>query len=166
MINEKGTYMVTAATHHKEILFKEENDLDYLQNLLLDLAQRYTWNLEAWAIFANHYHFIAHSSDNPSSLRKLITHLHAASANHLNKKHNTPGRKVWYQFWDTRITFQKSYLARLNYVLQNPVKHGLAKQAIDYPWSSVNWFKTKASPAHYKTVMSMKTDKVKVVDDF
>src|SRR6185295_13265442 len=38
---------------------------------------------------------------------------------------NATGRQVWYNFWDTKLTFENSYLARLNYVHQNPVKHGL-----------------------------------------
>jgi putative transposase len=29
-----------------------------------------------------------------------------------------------YNFWETKLTFEKSYLARLNYVHQNAVKHG------------------------------------------
>jgi len=32
--------------------------------------------------------------------------------------------ELWYEFWDTHLTFEKSWLARLNYVHQNPVKHG------------------------------------------
>ncbi|MGZ3632738.1 MAG: hypothetical protein ACXWM7_00200 [Parachlamydiaceae bacterium] len=35
--------------------------MDYLHSLLLELARKYGWNLEAWAIFSNHYHFIAQS---------------------------------------------------------------------------------------------------------
>jgi putative transposase len=34
-----------------------------------------------------------------------------------------------YEFWDTRLTFEKSWFARLNYVHQNPVKHGLVPVA-------------------------------------
>lgn len=51
--NEAGTYMVTDATLNKEMLFKESRELDLLHDLLLELAERYQWKLEAWAIFAN-----------------------------------------------------------------------------------------------------------------
>ena len=33
----------------------------------------------------------------------------------------------------------KSYLARLNYVHQNPVKHGLVRVANQYRWCSAAW---------------------------
>jgi hypothetical protein len=39
---------------------------------------------------------------------------------------------VWYNFRDTRLTYEKSYLARLNYVYQNAVKHGLVPVANQY----------------------------------
>src|SRR5262245_39461452 len=120
---EKGTYMVTASTLNRELYFKQEGELDILQDLLLNFAEHYQWRLEAWAVFPNHYHFIARSPDNPSNLRKFITHLHAASAKKLNALHNTPGRKVWFQYWDSKITFHHSYLPRIKYVMTNPVRH-------------------------------------------
>ena len=166
LFNETGTYMITASTLNKEHFFKESNDLENLQNLLLELSEKYQWKLEAWAIFSNHYHFIAHSPDDPATLKKMITHLHASSARQLNKRHQVTGRTVWYQYWDTHVTFQSSYLARLNYVMQNPVKHKLVECPNQYKWCSASWFEKLASKAHYKTVMSMKTDTLAILDDF
>ena len=166
MFNEKGTYMVTGATYRKECFFSAPSDLDVLQQLLLELSLQYDWRLEAWAVFANHYHFVAQSPDNPSSLKKFVSHLHSVSARHLNQLYKHPGRKIWYQYWDTRITFQNSYFARLNYVIQNPVRHGIVEKADMYPWCSANWFKQQSTPAYFSTVTNFKTDSVNVLDDF
>jgi putative transposase len=140
--------------------------LDYLHHLLLELASKYGWNLEAWAIFSNHYHFIAQSPADSKTLKKFITHLHASSARHINLKDNVPGRKVWHEFWETQITFQRSYLARLNYVMQNPVKHKMVERASDYQWCSANWFKKHASKSYYKSVVSLNIDSVHMMDEF
>ncbi len=75
-------------------------------------------------------------------------------------------RKVWFQYWDSRITFERSYLARLNYVHYNPVKHGVTANATNYPWCSAAWFDQNAPTSFVKTVKSFKTDKLKVPDDF
>jgi REP element-mobilizing transposase RayT len=40
----------------------------------------------------------------------------------------------WHNFWETRLTHEGSYLARLNYVHQNPLKQGLVEVAKQYPW--------------------------------
>ena len=85
--------MVTGSTLRKELLFKKPEELDLLQEMLLELADQYQWLLEAWAIFPNHYHFIAQSPETPELLRKLVTHFHASSAKKLNTSIERPDEK-------------------------------------------------------------------------
>ncbi len=49
--------MVTGATLHKAHLFSTGEKLTLLEDNLLTLAKQHRWQLEAWAVFANHYHF-------------------------------------------------------------------------------------------------------------
>jgi len=76
------------------------------------------------------------------------------------------GRSVWFNFWDTKLTYERSYLTRLNYVHQNPVKHGLVNVAHQYRWSSAAWFERTAPPAMVKTVYGFKIDKLNIADDY
>ncbi|MDP1880920.1 MAG: hypothetical protein Q8K60_08275 [Parachlamydiaceae bacterium] len=85
------------------------------------------------AVLSNHYHFIANSPEDPSNLSAFLSNLHVTTSKYINAKDNAPNRKVWRQYWDSHITFQYSYFARLNYVNQNPVHHGLVKLATHYP---------------------------------
>jgi putative transposase len=137
-----------------------------LERALLARAKRYQWQLEAWAVFPNHYHFLARRNDDSASLKRMLTHLHADSARELNRMDGQTGRTVWFNFWDTKLTNERSYLARLNYVHQNPVKHGLVPKANQYSWCSAAWFERTASPAMVKTIYSFKTDRLKIHDDF
>ena len=161
-----GIYMVTAGTLHKALLFTDARRLTLFQHELLSLAKHYEWHLEAWAAFANHYHFIARGNCESSSLRRFLTHLHATTARELNRIDAQPGRKVWFNFWDTKLTYERSYLARLNYVHQNPVKHGLVHKANQYRWCSAAWFERVAPTAMVKTIYSFKTDKLNIYDEF
>jgi putative transposase len=168
-LSMNGTYMVTAGTYLKEHFFKGEERLDYLEGMALSLAKHYGWQIEAWAVFSNHYHFVAHSpldGTDATSLRTFLSRLHTQTAIKMNKHDGTPGRKVWYNFWDSRLTYEKSYLARLHYVHANPVKHKLVLMANEYPWCSAAWFERTASPAMVKTIYSFKIDELKVLDDF
>ncbi len=83
-------------------------------------------------MFANHYHFVARSELTAKALDKLLHQLHDDTARELNRIDQAVGRKVWYNFWETKLTYPRSYLARLNYVHQNPVKHGVVRMARDY----------------------------------
>jgi putative transposase len=92
--------------------------------------------------------------------------LHEKTAKWINRLDGTPGRKVWHNFRETRLTYEKSYLARRGYVHRNPVKHKLVLVANQYPWCSAAWFERTASPAQVNTIYSLKTDKLLVGDEY
>jgi putative transposase len=96
----------------------------------------------------------------------MLGQLHEWTAKWANKLDAIAGRKVWHNYRETRLTYEKSYLARLNYTHQNPVKHGLVPVANQYPWCSAGWFERTATPAQIKTIYKFKTELVKVSDDF
>ena len=160
-----GTYIVTAGTYGKEHLFQSAERLNYLTKALITLSLEYFWELQAWAIFSNHYHFIAESA-RPATLRRLIQYLPSITAKHVNLLDGKPGRTVWFQYWDTQLTYEKSYIARLHYVHTNAVRHGLVREAEAYPWCSAGWFARKATRAFRLTVMRFPLDKVSVPDEF
>jgi putative transposase len=134
----------------------------------LSVARDFGWHLEAWAVFSNHYHFVAHSplDSDAESLSQMLGVLHAKTAGWVNRLDRTPGRKVWHNFRETRLTFQRSYLARLHYVHANAVKHGLVPVASQYPWCSAPWFEQNIAPATVASIYRFKWEKIRVQDDF
>ncbi|MBI5396671.1 MAG: hypothetical protein HZA91_15365 [Verrucomicrobia bacterium] len=168
-LSERGTYFVTASTCGKQHHFRGADRVRVLHRGLLTVAEQFGWQLEAWAVFSNHYHFVGHSPQDASdatSLRTMLRVLHVKTAAWVNRLDGSPGRQVWFNFRETRLTYQRSYLARLNYVHQNPVKHGLVPVANQYPWCSAAWFERTASSAIVKSIYRFKTEKVSVPDDF
>ena len=161
-----GIYMVTAATLRKKPLFSTKEKLSLLENHLLTLARKYHWQLEAWAVFLNPYHFVARGHPDTRPLDEFLKHLHSDTARKLNLLDRSTGREVWFNFWDTKLTYERSYLARLNYVHQNAVKHGLVNVANQYPWCSAAWFERTACLSAVKTIYSFKTEKLKIHDDY
>lgn len=163
---DNAVYFVTAGTLYKKHLFDTPEKRDSLERLLLSFAKDFGWQLEAWAVFANHYHIVARGNPDSRNLGEFLHDLHGVSARELNKLDRITHRKVWFNFRDTKLTIQHSYLARLNYVHQNAVKHKLVAVANQYPWCSASWFERVAPPAQVKTIYGLKIDRVKVEDDF
>ena len=161
-----GAYIVTAATYQKALLFDSADKRDFLMQTLFEEAEHWDWSLQAWAVMANHYHFIALAPEEAATLKRMITSLHSKSAIWLNKMDGAAGRKVWFQYWDTSLTYQHSYLARLNYVHHNPMKHGLVADAENYRWCSLGWFNRNAEPGFRKTVLSFKYDRLAIEDNY
>jgi len=136
-LSARGTYFVTAGTYLKEHYLSSAERLKVLHRGLLAVAEDFGWHLEAWAVFSNHYHFVGHSPDEGAqNLGDMLSVLHEKTSKWINRLDDSAGRKVWHNFWETRLTYEKSYLARLNYVHQNPVRHGLVPVANQYPWCS------------------------------
>jgi len=165
-IGSDGVYMVTGATLYKRLLFLTPEKLTLLEGEILTLAEQYRWQLEAWAVFMNHYHLIARGDPSSERLDTYLKHIHCNTARELNLLDQAVGRDVWYNFWETRLTYERSYLARLNYVHQNAVKHGLVTVATQYEWCSAAWFECTASPSAVKTIYSFKTDNLNVYDEY
>ncbi len=168
-MSQSGIYFVTASTYRREHHFRGSDRLVVLHRGLLTVAAAFGWQLEAWALFSNHYHFVAHSPENhptANTLAIMLARLHERTAKWLNRLDATRGRHVWHNYRETRLTFDRSYLARLNYTHQNPVKHGLVPIANQYPWCSAAWFETTATPAQVQTVYAFKTDRLAIPDDY
>jgi putative transposase len=157
--------MVTAGTYGKEPFFGTSGRLSFLQKQLFLLCEEHSATLQALAVFPNHYHCIARL-EQPLDLRDLVRHLHSVTARELNHLDGAVGRKVWFQYWDSQIFFQKSYFARLRYVHENPVRHGIVARAANYPWCSAGWFERKAEPGFRKTVLGFPCERLDIPDAF
>jgi putative transposase len=168
-LSVRGTYFVTASTYLNSHHFTGRQRLRVLHRRLLTVARDFDWHLEAWAVFSNHYHFIGHSpagATDASNLPDILSVLHSKTAGWINRLYGASGRQVWLNYRETRLTYQRSYFARLNYVHQNPVRHGLVPVANQYPWCSATWFERTASPAMIKSIYRFKVDKLRVYDEF
>jgi putative transposase len=165
-LGQSGIYFVTAGTYRKEHHFRGAARLEVLHRGLLKVATEFGWRLEAWAVFSNHYHFIGNAPESAESLRPMLSLLHERTAKWVNRLDAVSGRKVWHNYRETHLTFERSYFARLNYVHRNAVKHGLVKDAVEYPWCSASWFEQEANPATRKTIQAFKTDQLQVPDEY
>ncbi len=166
---QQGTYFVTAGTYQRRHFFRGGVRLGVLHRGLLSVCKEFGWALEAWAAFSNHYHFVAHSpvgEPTADSLRGMLGKLHGRCASWVNRLDGKPGRKVWFNYWETRLTYERSYLARLGYTHQNAVRHGLVEVANQYPWCSAAWFERTAASAQVQTIYGFKLDRVEVYDDY
>jgi putative transposase len=159
-------YMITGGTLSSRLLLDSDAKKAHFCETLFQRAAILEWNIEAWAVLGNHYHFVAQAPEEAATLKLLIQAVHSLTARYINQQDGIRGRRVWYNYWDTCITYESSYIARLHYVHTNPVKHGLAGRAADYPFCSCRWFEERADPAWRRMVFSQPVDRVRVVDNF
>jgi putative transposase len=159
-IFQPGLYMVTSGTYQKKHYLNSPEKLELVTDALISCCKEFAWELRAWAVLSNHYHFIASSPPGTFRLPELIRKLHATTARELNRMAGLPGRQVWFQYWESKIDFERSYLTRLHYVHYNPALHGVAPVAENYRWCSAGAFARNADPEIVAMVRSFKVERL------
>lgn len=106
------------------------------QEAFLKAINIYEWRVIAWVVLNNHYPAMLEAPENPLTLGKMVASYHKFTARLWNDADKTPGRQVWWNYWDTCIRSEKDYNNRLGYIFWNPVKHGLAETIEAYPFSN------------------------------
>jgi putative transposase len=131
-----AVYMLTASTYQRDnIIHGSERKIQW-RDAFIKAAELSNWRIIAWVVLSNHYHAIIESPDNAQSLAKMTGSCHKFTSRLWNDADNTPGRKVWWNYWDTCIRSETDYLNRFRYVLWNPVKHKLVEKPEDYLFSN------------------------------
>ena len=127
-------YFITAAIYQKRMLLANPLLKNRLLSLLQGYFRRYQWDLHHWVILDNHYHLLG-KSNNGADMEAIFRNTHSKSAELIRGLTNceTP---VWWNYWDYCPRTESEYMTRLNYLLNNPVKHGYVESLHDYPYSS------------------------------
>ena len=159
-------YMVTGSTLYKQPFLDTDGKKANFCETLIERARILNWELQAWFVMSTHYHFIGISPENALTLKTLMQGVHSINAKFVNGIDRTPRRRIWYNYWDTCIQTERSYYARLNYVILNPVKHRLVQNPEEYPFSSYKYFLENADPDFKKLVLSQSLEDLQIEDDF
>ena len=135
-----ATYMLTASVYQNQHLMLPPERKIAWRDSFIEAATLYNWQIIAWVVLNNHYHAMVQAPENPASLSKFTASYHKFTSRQWNDDENVPGRKVWWNYWDTCIRSEKDYYNRLRYIFWNPVKHGLVDNPEDYAFSNYRDF--------------------------
>ncbi|MDW7679596.1 MAG: transposase [bacterium] len=160
-------YFITGATLNKVQYFKSCESKQAAIEYMFKSFDHYGWIIEDWVFLNNHYHIMADAPENPETLSQVINNFHRFSALKLKKLHPefADVEHVWYNYWDTCITYEKSYFARINYIWFNPVKHKYVTEAENWKYGSFferakEWKNVKGIVEQYPF------EKLNIDDDF
>jgi len=137
---EAGYYLITAANfEHAHIMFAPERRTEFERRIVAAL-QEIQADIVGWTILANHYHVLV-GVESLDQMSAALKQLHGVTSREWNLADALTGkRRVWYKFADRVIRDTAHYFRALNYIHFNPVKHGYAVDAYDWPWSSLSLY--------------------------
>ena len=132
-------YFLTASTHYSQHHLDSDEHKAAFRDILWSLAYELGLTIDAWVVLDNHYHLLFHLLKG-LNLQAFVKRLHGGTAVKFNQLSNTPGRKVWHNYWDRCIRSERDYWTRFNYIHYNPIKHGYVTRMSDYPFSSIRFY--------------------------
>ncbi|GAB3346549.1 transposase [Lysobacter tyrosinilyticus] len=130
-------YTITTITELRRPLF-DDPTLAQLAMLELDETRR-DGAIEplAWVLMPEHLHVVVRLDR--GTLSQAIQALKSRTARAINAARGTMGR-VWQPgFYDHYIRDERDLLAQARYVVENPVRRGLAARCEDYPHWWCQW---------------------------
>lgn len=130
-----GTYFFTINLRDRrsDLLVKQ---IDALRTSVRRVMAKAPFYVDAWTILPEHMHCVwtLPKDDADYSKRWRAIKTLFAKAVPTDRHH---GRGIWQnRFWEHTIRDDADYAAHMDYTHFNPVKHGLAGNAADWPFSS------------------------------
>jgi REP element-mobilizing transposase RayT len=138
-----GLYHVTSRGNRREdIYFDEADRLEWLR-ILGDVCKRFNWVCHAWCQMTNHYHVLIETPE--ANLSQGMRQLNGVYTQWVNRTHDRVGH-VFQGRYKAILVEKDSYLLELaRYVVLNPVRAGMVRDAGKWAWSSYLSMVEKAS---------------------
>ena len=139
-----GTYFFTV-----NLLQRNDNDLlvrhiGALRHAVKSVKARHPFHIHAWVVLPEHLHCVIELPPGDSDfstrwrLMKIVFSKSLPKTERRSRVRLKRGeRGIWQRrFWEHLITNEVDYLAHMDYVHINPVKHGLVSRVVDWPFST------------------------------
>ena len=138
-----GTYFFTVNLLDRNSRLLVEQ-IDVLRDAVRAVRARASFQIDAWVVLPEHLHCIwtlPPGDDDYSGRWHALKASFAAAMPRTERRTAARVRKgergIWQRrFWEHTIRDDRDYAAHMDYVHFNPVKHGLAARAADWPYSS------------------------------
>ena len=134
LLLDNTAYFITASIYKKRNLLILPSIKERLITTIETSFSSKNWILKDWVILNNHYHLLA-ISDKGADLNKIMGKIHTQSAQYIYAE-TLAEKPIWWNYWDYCPRNERDYYVHLNYLYNNPVKHGLVTNLLDYPYSS------------------------------
>jgi len=128
-------YHVINRGNGRATIFHKAQDYQAFLSILALAKARHPVKIFAFSLMPNHFHFVIESSHH----RSLSQFMQWLLTSHVRRYHNHYGSSghVWQgRFKSFPVQRDEHLLMVLRYVLQNPVRSGLAESVDGWPWSS------------------------------
>ncbi len=129
---------ITAVCQGRKPFLKEAQTKALLLSVMREVKAEKQFSMIAYAIMDDHFHWIIQLSD--ADFSKIVQSVKLRFVHRCKKQTGVKKSvQLWQKrFWDHVIRDENDLHRHMDYVHYNPVRHGVVKRPLDYPWCSFN----------------------------
>ncbi|HSH36584.1 transposase [Schnuerera sp.] len=127
-------YHIIQRGNNRAPIFRDEKNKIYLLELLNESKEIYDFELFAYVIMNNHYHFLLRTLNIPIS--KIMHNINTKYAKYYNEKISRTGPVFEDRYKGILVQDESYFLTLIRYIHNNPVAANLSKSMEEYKWSS------------------------------
>jgi putative transposase len=121
--------------NNREPIFANDEDCQFLREVLIDASQRYRLHVHAYVLMSNHLHLLA-TPASAESLPKTMQSLGRRYVQYFNYRYQRTGT-LWEGRYRATVVDVESYLFEcMRYIELNPVRAGMVSHPAEHVWSS------------------------------
>lgn len=129
-----AVYHVVARGNNREDVFRDDVDRSLYLDLLARAKDSMGVRLLAYVLMSNHVHLVLQTLS--PNIAGTIHRIHGRYAVRFNRRHGRSGHLFGSRYDSTPVQEDRHLLEVTRYVHLNPVRAGLVRHPLDYPWSS------------------------------
>ncbi len=144
---EGATYFFTAVTHKRRPLFQKPDVIAKLMTAIATVKTAHPFEIEAQVILPDHLHTIWSLPEGDSNYSMRWRQIKAAFTRSIanetgdealpERRRSKRERGVWQpRFWEHTVRGDADFVAHVEYIHFNPVKHRLVMRPRDWPYST------------------------------
>lgn len=155
-----ATYFFTVVTYNRQPLFLSDYTIALLRQAFHTVKTESPFIIDAIVILPDHLHSIWTLPDADADYSSRWRHIKARfslrcpqaykQSQNLSRQHKGE-QAIWQRrFWEHQIRNEADFSQHVDYIHYNPVKHGLVRAPMDWPYSSFHrYIKDGAYPADW-----------------
>ncbi len=142
-----ATYFFTICLQNRRSTLLHDR-IDVLRNGFHHVRCKHPFKIDAIVVMPDHVHLLMTLPPNHSDFSLRLNLIKGYFSRHIQSneiisaaKKNKRERNIWQRrFWEHLICNDSDYENHVNYIHNNPVKHGYVSKAIDWKFSSIHQY--------------------------
>ena len=130
---ENGYYQIYNRGNRKRDTFYDDHDYEVFLKYVCMYSEKWRIGIITYCLINNHFHIVL-KQYKKDSLPKFMHSVCTAYSMYINSKYDLVGHVFQGRYKSTYIDSYESLMNEIDYVINNPIKHGLVDDIKDYPW--------------------------------